>query len=153
MLLHRVAGLHAQFIARPAVPLGFQQDSFLPVNWQSGDRGMGRPREAGDAVLDGHASRDRGVAIEHFRRERAFAHLRERLAEAILAGIQQVADPPRPRALAPQRELQRPTPFREVGLSRDAHADRSEMEWSDRNFWRRRHKCIACYEFNRGRAT
>ena len=98
--------------------------------------GVGRPGEARAAVFQRHAPRDRGIAIEHLGRHRSLAHLRERLAKAVLARIEQIADPPRPGPLAPERELQRTFPLGQLGLAADPHAHRREMERSDGNFGR-----------------
>ena len=85
----------------------------------------------GPAVFERHAAGHRGVAVEHLGRHRPFAHLRKRLAEAVLARVQQVADPPRPGPLAPQRELQRPLPIGDLRLAADPHAHRRKVKRSD----------------------
>ena len=114
--LHGLTGFDAQLVAGPAVAFGVEQQAFLQVVRQAGDGGVGRPGEARAAVFDRHAAGDRRVAVEHFGRHRAFAHLRKRFAEAVLAGVEQVADPPWPGPLAPQRELQRALPLGSSGL-------------------------------------
>ncbi len=127
------AGFGAKIIAGPTLAIGFEEQSLLYRVRQTRDGGVSGPGKTRTSVLDRHAACHRGVAVEHLGGERSFAHLREGFAEGIVARVQQIANPPRPRALAPQGELQRSAPFLQVWFAAELNAYRREVKRPDGN--------------------